>query len=738
MSSKGIGSDEIAAAHALGAAAAAEFQITLAALTKEATSVDGLQILARVGFSVLLSRPGSIERADRPGLELFHLELIQALVLSRGRATVDPKADYPAVTQRIVDLIGQNAQAYRDQAKSKISADVAENRRQELLNLIQRWTLAVRGARQGFQTREYAKDLSSAINPTFRHHYGCDATEVVAVLSAVIDICQIRVEAFLQNMRGWMTKKSASAMLEAFTRDLDPVRQKEVEVRAMGLKNDPRQMQAMLWNINEERLINLFTFTKSELMASVPMEQRASVEAVLSLVSLEFGAVTVADLEHLHLDNPVQLKPLIPLTESAVFCAGPQVLGVHLAASIEGLCARIPKLKKAAERSRARWLEDRLSVTVRRYLPHADVREQVKWSDDGGATTWECDLVAVIDKTVLVFEAKSAKISAPARRGALRSLKDALKELVVAPSEQSLRMKQRILSAKGPLSFDTRQGPLIIEADNVRNVVRVNIVHEAVGPLSSHWPQLKEAGLVPDASDLAPTMSVFDLETVFELIPREIERCHYMSRRIELERNAIYTADELDLLALYLRNRFNIGDDEYDGDQHSWYGLSMTLSYVRDERRGARLSSPSAATTEFWGKLLTSLEEKRPVGWTRFGHRLLNVDFAGQRKIEKLMKRGLREVGRRPDLFFQTGVTLGARRKMHTIAIAVGAPVSPEQFERNLISCCESAFEQGGQDEVLVLYWFVPRTSEPYDFVGVFQRRRQLVPSAARLSSHGA
>jgi hypothetical protein len=97
-------------------------------------------------------------------------------------------------------------------------------------------------------------------------------------------------------------------------------------------------------------------------------------------------------------------------------------------------------------------------------LPQADVREQVKWSDDGGVTTWESDLVAIIDKTVLIFEAKSAKLSAPARRGALRSLKDALNELIVAPSEQSLRLKQRILGASGKLSFTTRQGPLILQS----------------------------------------------------------------------------------------------------------------------------------------------------------------------------------------------------------------------------------------------------------------------------------
>ena len=67
------------------------------------------------------------------------------------------------------------------------------------------------------------------------------------------------------------------------------------------------------------------------------------------------------------------------------------------------------------------------------------------------------------------------------------------------------------------------------------------------------------------------------------------------------------------------------------------------------------------------------------------------------------MNKGLKEVTRRPDLFFQMGVMMGTTKKLHTMAIAVGAPVSPDQFESNLMSCAENAFEQGGQEDILVL-----------------------------------
>ncbi|TRB19695.1 hypothetical protein [Rhizobium rhizogenes] len=43
-----------------------------------------------------------------------------------------------------------------------------------------------------------------SINASFRHHYGCDATEVVAALSVIIDICESRVQAHMEDMRAWM------------------------------------------------------------------------------------------------------------------------------------------------------------------------------------------------------------------------------------------------------------------------------------------------------------------------------------------------------------------------------------------------------------------------------------------------------------------------------------------------------------------------------------------------------
>lgn len=723
MDAPEVSQDDLIAAHAAGAAAAARFEETLKRLIETTTSVDALETLSRVGFSVILhARRPEEQQVGIPGLQLFHLELIQALALSRNRSGSAIDTDFPAVTQQIIDLIAENSQAYRERRKSKMSSDAADNRRLDLLARIQEWTLIVRGSRHGFQTRAYTSDLARAINPTFRHHMGCDATEVVAALSLIVETAKSRLRAHIEEMRTWSRKKTGISMIDAFVLTLPQKQQSTVKEKALPLRYDRRQLHAYLWNLTESRLHKLFTFEMDQLTAAAPSSQRQRLSGIISTLSFRFGDVKPADLHHLHLLNPVQLKPLIQV-DDIIFCPGPQILSAHFAEILEALCASHPKLKKASEKARAEWLEARLSTTVRKFLPHADVRENVTWSDDGGKTTWESDLVAVMDKSVFVFEAKSAKIKPAARRGAFQSLKETLQDLVVDPSEQSLRFKQRILDASAPIAFQTRQGPLEVDPAEVRDIIRINVLQDAVGPLSAHWPQLMAAGLIPENTDMAPSMSVFELETVFDVLTHEIERCHYLNRRTELERNAIYVADELDLLAVYLETQFVIGEDEFDGVPHQWYGASLRLLPTYDDDGVKQTLRVPISRTPFWAQLLDSLEERRPPGWTRFGQRLLNVDPMGQKKIENLLKQGLKQVTRKPNYFFSTGVTLGPSRRLQTIAIGIGSD-SPPQFNFNVAHIAESIFVQGGQDNLLLIYWFFPRTTEAYDFMGVLKRNR--------------
>lgn len=707
-----------------GKVAAETFDETLRELVGTIGGADAVEVLARAGFYLLMRGPDRLEQIGKQGIELFHLELLQALALTMARGSGEADVDYPAITSKVLDLIGRNVAAYRDRAKLKINGDEADDERTRLLGLIQGWTLAVRGARHEFQTRRYAFALAKMMDASFLHHHGCTASTFVASIGRFYDLVEERLQAEREFLHRWVRKKSGTAMIYAFVEGLDDTTAGEIAAASMPYRYNRDHVKALLINRFEQRLSGAFTLRYEDLVAETPAKERDAVISLLRGCALRFGEVDNSALERLHLDNPVRMRPFIELDSQSFFCPAPYILGVQMSEILEDLCEISSTLKKKAEKARADLLEEQLAAVVRRFLPSAELREKVKWSEDGGITTWESDLVAVIDKTVLVFEAKSAKISPPAGRGAVNSIKRALKELVVKPSRQSLRFMARVENADGPLHFDTSQGPFTIDADAIRSIIRVNILHDPVGPLSSHWPLLARAGLVPAELDIAPSMTVFDLETVFETLSLEIERCHYLARRAELERNAVYMADELDLLAVYQEHQFNVGDAEFDGTRLEWYGASLRLTPAYSARRAEGTLSADMQRTAFWANLLVALENRREVGWTRLGHRLLNANVRVQRRVERLYQKGMQAVTKDPGKFFTSGVTVGSEFRLDTISVSIGAPDSPEQFDANLKYAARSAFEQGGQDSLLALYWFVPSSGEAYDFIGVMRRQQ--------------
>ncbi len=363
-----------------------------------------------------------------------------------------------------------------------------------------------------------------------------------------------------------------------------------------------------------------------------------------------------------------------------------------------------------------------MAPIVRTALPSATVHTGVLERDAAGITQWESDVVAIIDKRVLIFEAKSGKLQSAAGRGAFGSLKTDLKKLVAEASEQSSCLAQRLETAGAPLHLTSDQGDLVIDPTAVRNITRLNVLLDPIGPLLAHGPRLVAAGLVKPDVDLTPSMTVFELETVLEVLPYELERCFYLSRRAEFERNVSYTADELDLLAFYLQNQFNVGEDEYEGRDFQIYGLSEVLAAGYSERQAQEGPPPTVRRTPLWESLLQLLDAKRQVGWTRLGERLLRVDRDGQIQFERMLRQGFREVTRNPGTFFTTGFTFGAPGRQHTLALCIGAPTDSPLFSENLGYACSTAFAQSETSDLLVVYWATPRTRNAYDFMGVMKR----------------
>jgi hypothetical protein len=630
------------------------------------------------------------------------------------------------VTQRAINLITRHATAFLDRSSGRASADPAEDAKMALMDQVQRWTLAVRGPRHLHQTLGFLNELSPATEVAFRRRFGCSLAELMAMVEGIYDLVSSRLTADLAWRRTWMwNRRSVAGMVEAFCAPLSCVCAEEIRASVLRPGLSRRDVFGRLFNAAEQRLAGHYTFRFEDIAPRFQTGDQAALRALLD--RLAYGFIDLANVtpERLHLNNPVRFRPFVRLDDTRYFWPSSVSTATGLVELVEDLVNTDETLKKRSERAKADWLEAKLKRVVSAGLPHADVRSKVKWTDQDGKE-WESDLVAVLDKTVLVFEAKSGRITPPARRGAPDRLKDDLKKLIVDGSEQSERFRDRVLGADVPVTFSSAEGPLSLDPLEIRDITRVTVVFDSLGSLSAHWPQLVAAGFLPADVDIAPTMSIFELETVFEVLTLDVERCHYLQRRAEFERNAQYTADELDLLAFYLDCQFNVGEAEFDGTPLPLYGASLKLAAGYSERRAAGTLSFPIKRTELWTRLLAAVEQSRPVGWTRFGYRLLCADLNQQRAFERLVRNGWRQVGRSPSHMFTTGITFGATKRLHTIAFAIGASDPPEQLRQNISHAAQAAGRDGGQDNILLIYWFWPKTGQAYDFIGVMRTARSM------------
>ena len=711
--------DEIAAAHSRADAAQREFKETRELLQARVTGSDGLELLARSAFAMFFHIAKPESRRSATGPEVFHLELLQALVLSahgHGDGEIDETLDATGA----LDLIRRNAEAYRRLWLRKIGPDPETNRREELIGILQGWTLAVRGPRHPHQTREYVEALTSFIAPTFRQAYGCDADDVVKLLYSLHSLLERRVGEHIEWVRSWIRKSSGIAMIESFLASAAPEDVPWIRDETLPHRYDRKALRSFFLNLAEDRYRAIFTFVLADLPFDLPDQEQGAAYQLFDSLAIGFGDLSSADLEHFHLANPVRLRPFIRLADGRYFCCNPQSLLTSLAEIFLAICDRKRSTKKRSERFRGEWLEQKLRDVLKRGFPSASIHHSVKWgSHSAGMEGGECDMVVLIDSTLLLFEAKSGKIDDPAKRGALNSLKGALRLLVVDPSDQSERFARHLQSSSGLIALEASDGTLEFDADSIRNIVRVNVLLDTVGPLSAHWPKLQDAGLLPADRAMAPTMSVFELETVMEVLSLEIERCHYLSRRGDLERDITYTADELDLLADYLENQFNVGRATH-GER--WlYGKSASISEAYGSLEMREPPRFDIKRTRYWAELLKALENHKPKGWTRFGHRLLDIGYDGQKRFEKLVREGERQVGRTKDHFFTSAVTSVIGHRRNTVAVCVGPLVDAEQFRSNLQHAVVSAAEQGEVDDLLLVYRWWPRSGEPYDFIGTFK-----------------
>lgn len=219
--------------------------------------------------------------------------------------------------------------------------------------------------------------------------------------------------------------------------------------------------------------------------------------------------------------------------------------------------------------SRDNYLENKTAELFKTIMPGSSSYLNIKYKpgiidEIGNLIETELDLLILSKKATYLIEMKAGGLSAPSRRGAIKSLKGQLKETVGYGAFQSYRALKYITEDPKAV-FYTSSGKKIY-IDNSLPIFRVTITLEHLSGLISYMYDLKEIGVIDKNVDFAWTCSIFDLIIFSEIIENESDFIEYLEKRIPLyQRPEMSISDEIDLLGYFLEEGLQFDEELLKG-----------------------------------------------------------------------------------------------------------------------------------------------------------------------------
>lgn len=179
----------------------------------------------------------------------------------------------------------------------------------------------------------------------------------------------------------------------------------------------------------------------------------------------------------------------------------------------------------------------------------------------------ELDVLWNLETHSVLAECKAGQFSLASQRGAPRGVMTDLRELVTKADEQLRRAEQQLLDVDSG-GFDTKDG---VVQPATTHVYTIAITLDSV-PFTTQDSLLAEHSIL---SQIGKTwiVTIHDLRCIIHILRTPSFFFDYVARRLKIQSKSIYTADELDLLGIYLRNQL-----EFDSD-----GDAIALGSFADE-----------------------------------------------------------------------------------------------------------------------------------------------------------
>ncbi len=571
----------------------------------------------------------------------FHVELLQALALRIAEEDNEIRPFLGADAVKIERLIKVISNSFINKRMADINED-DEKERKKLFNIemFRAQNMTVRNWGYSEQVLRLLKDLFKPIDNIIEKELNISILSLIEMVELLLK----HLEDKLNQKREIMIEISNSAdinqMITLFVKYYPSV-EKEKLLKLSSEAADKEEFANYLNFVLGDQFIEfIYTFQLDDCIKFYPKEIDTKIlEDILNSWSHEIGELKDFNIDHIFFGNPIWNKPLIKLDEKTYCWPIPGIFLSFCVELMENIIKGNKRLKGIYEKRRAGFLEDNVEKLFKNNFKNAKVYNNlIKLDEDG-----ENDLLVVVDTHVFIIESKSGKISAAARRGAPKSLKREINKLLIDSSEQATKFADYIKNNLDIVEFTNKnKEKIIVDLSNVKHIHTFSITFDLFGSLASRTPLLFEASLVDDGSDISPSMTLADLEIIFEILETDSEKIHYFTRRSQLDKNTVYTADELDLLAFYVKTSFNIGKTEFDEVPLGLYGESEEVfnAYYLNKNVPGEVPKPRPRRTKWWQDIINKLESTKNLGWSEITVQLLNVAYEDQVKFEE----GIEEV----------------------------------------------------------------------------------------------
>lgn len=596
-------------------------QVILYDLIRKIRRFDPLVLLSLFYFLALARVKDSNESVESHVLQQSHFELLQALALRIELRQYAKNMFIPAQQSHEIaqDLVDAFMAAYFILLRGKSREEPSIKPKDDAYGQ----ALFVRNQGTQSQIREFVRRFFEPLEHESQCEFGFTVHQLFDAMWRLHTSIEHRFSAFFTKLTTVLRAGSRTAIWNKLEVTFQPNKREEAL-----LSTSVRQVEEL--PLYAQELMSLCfrwarrtcVFSVDEVLELLPTTSKDQLIRAMKQISFSFGELSGTDLNHVFLGNPVRNKPLICLDEKQYLMAGiclfhsyPFEVGLELLSTVPGARDKFHARK-------GKILEDWIFELTRAVFGIARTFKNLLRTVPLHGEDGENDVLVFTDGLLLLIEAKSGEADEAVARAAHMSIRNAAQHLIAEPARQSTRLIRFLQRTEKEQVLQSRDGQrtLTISINDVRRVVRVSVTLEYLGMLSSRIAKFRDANILPNDSDLAPTMNLLDFDIVATILDKPSYFIHYLSKREELEMQADLQCDEQDWLGFFLR--FGFTDKAVEKLKTSQLmGCSQYHASYVNEGKG---SKPVPGTCELFTKLLPIIDQGMIDGWTFAGPCLLD------------------------------------------------------------------------------------------------------------------